>query len=147
MLLFAILAEYAYAQPIEIYRSSIGIKRQDSNNPYCPLCITLFNRQPDPFGEDTKNECTKLVPMNSVSLCNYLYDSLKRNEQTKKIQFGCIDKTLKDNSKKQWGALMCPGLVACNIIESGTGGPICGPAIRAWGDFLPMFVDERTFSF
>jgi hypothetical protein len=33
--------------------------------------------------------------------------------------------------------MMCPGLVACNILQADAGVPMCGERLRSWGDYVP----------
>lgn len=50
-------------------------------------------------------------------------------------KWGCVDFTAKDDVARKWATGECPGLIACNIIESESGGPMCGLSVRGWGDY------------
>ena len=45
---------------------------------------------------------------------------------------GCVDVTGPKGPESKGGG-ECPGLVACNVIQSKAGQPMCGSAMGEWG--------------
>ena len=127
------------SQPTELWGSGLGIKREDSVNPYCHICVTILTSKENPF--ETYNPCDEIAPLNEQEVCNYVRDSMKVSHDVKLVAMnGCVDFTAPDGVPMQFnGPSSCPSLVACNIIQSESEGPMCGPYIRAWGDYIPKF--------
>lgn len=130
----------AQSIPVEMFASGLGIKRPDSVNPYCHICVTnwIANAAPD-FSTDEERICEKMVPLNEQEICLYVRGNMASSSDVGLItKYGCVDKTGKDGIDRQWTVGECPGLIACNIMESESGGPMCGMAVRAWGDYAPL---------
>jgi len=126
------------SQPIEMFGSGLGVKRVDSVNPYCHICSTLWITLAAPDFSPKGRQCETLVPLNEQEVCNYVRQSMAASSDVQLIaKFGCVDNTAPDEIPLSWPVGQCPGLVACNIMESESGGPMCGPSLRAWGDFDP----------
>eukprot|EP00940_MAST-03C_sp_MAST-3C-sp2_P000765 g765.t1 len=129
------------AQPQELWGSGLGIRREDSVNPYCHICTSILTSKEDPFTDTAANPCNQIVPLNEQEICNYVRDSMFNNHDVKLITTnGCVDNTAKDGVPLMFvGPSTCPTLVACNIIQSESEGPMCGPYLRSWGDYIPRF--------
>ena len=133
------LIQRIYSQPTELWGSGLGIKREDSVNPYCHICMTILTSKENPF--DQYNPCDEIAPLNEQEVCNYVRDSMKASHDVKLVALnGCVDFTAPDGVPMQFnGPSACPTLVACNIIQSESEGPMCGPYVRAWGDYIARF--------
>ena len=108
----------------------------NSANPYCRICQSVYNN----MASDYKGDLCYNSPLNAVDHCRSV---VKNMQSSKDVQLllkkGCVDNTgIKSQSRV---ATKCPPVVACNIIESGSGAPMCGLKLRGWGDFI---MDDET---
>ena len=102
---------------------------EGASNPYCEVCMEAIHyMQKEP--ESTVHDLCKLMPQSMYTDCMWVAKPLKTNPDAKKIvESGCKDHTGKEISD----AKPCPGEIACNLIEDGTGGPLCGSYPGQWG--------------
>lgn len=119
-------------------------------NPYCLTCRQIFN-QWNENQEMSLDDICGAFPEGKVQQCRVVGKALHGNRDVKTLlNNGCLDKTKKlsfnevnatyysmgaEDPRMRAGG-ECPGVLACNIIESVAGGPMCGSRLRAWGDFL-----------
>jgi hypothetical protein len=115
-------------------------------NPYCRVCINIFNTLVEKPDLDAVKLCQQ-QPLNGQRQCELIAAQLKRSKTVKPLLEGCTDTTgyfepelQGDNKPVIEGsngvrAAPCPGVIACNIIEAHSGAPMCGYKLRAWGDF------------
>jgi hypothetical protein len=100
-----------------------------SNNPYCEMCAVYMNA-----ADADRTNPTKLCESMSVSQqdqCLSVAKELRFNAKAKSIiSKGCVDIT---GPKQSAVKTPCPGIVACNLMEDGSGGPMCGTALGQWG--------------
>ena len=117
------------------------------SNPYCRLCINLFNTMIEKTDYDPIKLCM-LQPLNQQRQCHLVAKSMKASPSVKDLLDGCTDTTghydpqMQDDGKpvitesNGERASPCPGVIACNIIEASSGAPMCGMKLRGWGDYF-----------
>jgi hypothetical protein len=116
-------------------------------NPYCRLCINLFNTMVEKTDYTPAKLCQQ-QPLNVQRQCNLVATAMKTSSSVKDLLEGCTDTTghfnpeLQDDAKavitesNGVRASPCPGIIACNIIEAHSGAPMCGVKLRGWGDYF-----------
>lgn len=119
-------------------------------NPYCVACRQIFNQWNEKKDMSADDICAAF-PEGKVQQCRIVAKAMHGNRDVKTLlNNGCLDKTKRLNFEQinatYWSMGAedprmraggeCPGVLACNIIESVAGGPMCGSRLRAWGDFL-----------
>ena len=71
-------------------------------------------------------------PMSMEATCKSVADSIVKSKDLKYIMIkGCIDTTT--IAPTELPANSCSGLVACNLIETDSGGPWCGTYMGQYG--------------
>ena len=114
------------------------------SNPYCRVCQAVFNEmvflgEPEKF---TTDALCRLVPFSFKKSCALLASGMIKNEDVKAtLKSGCLDKT--GTTLTGVPAKVCPGVLACNILEAHSGAPMCGFKLRGWADFLPNTQKDR----
>ena len=106
--------------------------RKDSANPYCEFCKATVVKLPTNPKFDEKQVC-ELFPFSSHKTCHKVVKSLSTVPELQKIaKNGCVDRT----SGMARIRKTCPPLVACNIVGSKSGIPMCGTVMKGWGNLV-----------
>ena len=99
------------------------------NNPYCRLCVNLFNTMVEKKEFNARNLCSQ-QPLNVQRQCLSVAASMKASKSVTDLLEGCTDTTanfspeLQDDKKpiitesNGVRATPCPGVIACNILEA-----------------------------
>ena len=106
--------------------------RKDSANPYCEFCKATVVKLTTNPNFDEKQVC-ELFPFSSHKACHKVVKSLSSVPELKEIgNTGCVDRT----SGMARIRKTCPPLVACNIIATKAGIPMCGTVMKGWGNLV-----------
>lgn len=129
---------------------SASLRTRAYRNPYCELCTLVFHAMNLKGVDQPAAALCEYAPLNKQQECEVLAGTMRRNRDVQLlVQNGCIDKTRPLSFEeeaalasqptadpRQRAGANCPGVVACNVLESHSGGPMCGARLRYWGDFL-----------
>ena len=100
-------------------------------NPYCRICQSVYNN----MASDYKGNLCYNSPLNTIEHCQIVVKKMEDSKDVKLLlKSGCVDNTGTKSQSRV--ASKCPPVVACNIIESADGAPMCGVKLRGWGDFV-----------
>lgn len=105
--------------------------RKDSTNPYCEFCKSYMQQLNNAEKSDNVViEACRPLPFGNHKHCHQAlapFPSIKMFDRIAKL--GCVDRTSGMARIRE----KCPPLVACNIVPSKSGAPMCGTVLRGWG--------------
>ena len=107
--------------------------RNAAGNPMCSMCIDIMNHFQVYKTKDAATACAQ-QPLGLRDMCKTIAADFVR-KGAKDVDFvlekGCIDFTTVMPTIRP--SAMCPGLVACNLIQTPRGGPYCGATLGTYG--------------